>query len=247
METNRENHNSEVASPQEIMVKVERAVTNITQAIHKIQSVSNSIRENCMNQQEIQLRYLDFSRQYKAVLWIEPQYKQVLNDHDKLCAEYRKLDDDVREIKGHLDSFVYNLTPSVGSNSNQIYSSSSNSNLLPRHGNCGNQGIARISKPLKSSCYFCARPHHVYNKCRLASQAQKNFITKLLQERKYDFVRFNKRVRKQADSQPRVTPEPKNKLARTRIEEVSSIQDWINDLSSDNPDYFKVHDSLEEN
>ena len=55
------------------MFKVERAVTNITQAVHKIQSVSDSIRENCMNQQEKQLRYLDFSRQHKAVLCIGPQ------------------------------------------------------------------------------------------------------------------------------------------------------------------------------
>jgi hypothetical protein len=89
------------------MFKVERAVTNITQAVNKIQNVSDSILENRTNQQVIQLRYLDFSRQHKAVLWIEPQYKQVLNDNDKLCAEYRKLDNDVREIKGHLDSFVY--------------------------------------------------------------------------------------------------------------------------------------------
>jgi hypothetical protein len=98
-----------------------------------------------MNQQVIQLRVKN-----KAVLWIEPQYKQVHNDHDKLCAEYRKLVDDVREIKGHLDSLVYNLTPSVGFDSNQVYSSSSsNSNLLPRNGNCGNKGTERISKPLK--------------------------------------------------------------------------------------------------
>ncbi len=62
------------------MFKVERAVTNITQAVNKIQSVSDSIRENCMNQQVNQ----------------------------QLCAEYRKLVDDVREIKGHLDSLVYN-------------------------------------------------------------------------------------------------------------------------------------------
>ena len=99
MQTDHENPMSTEASPLEIMFKVRQAVTNITQAVNKIQSVSDAIRVNCMNQQVVQLGYLDFSRQSMAVLWIEPQYKQILNDHDKLCVEYRKLDDDVREIK----------------------------------------------------------------------------------------------------------------------------------------------------
>jgi hypothetical protein len=213
MQTDRENHISTEASPLEIMLKVGRAITNITQEVNKIQSVSDAIRENCMNQQVIQLRYLDFSRQHKAVLWIEPQYKQVLKAHDKLCVEYRKLDDDVREIKGHLESFVHNLTPSVVSNSNQANSSSSsnsnNSNPLPRRVGYGKiKDIARILKTPKNPCYFCARPHHAYGNCRLASQAQKNLITKLLLERKYDFVQFNKRVKKQIDFQQRKRSEP---------------------------------------
>ena len=251
MQTDRENHISTEASPLEIMLKVGRAITNITQVVNKIQSVSDAIRENCMNQQVIQLRYLDFSRQHKAVLWIEPQYKQVLNDHDKLCVEYRKLDDDVREIKGHLESFVHNLTPSVVSNSNQANSSSSSnsnkSNPLPRRVGYGKiKDIARISKTPKNSCYFCARPHHAYRNCRLASQAQKNLITKLLLERKYDFVQFNKRVKKQIDFQQRKRAEPMHKPAGTSIEKVSSIQNWINDLPSRITDYLKVPDRLEE-
>jgi hypothetical protein len=210
--------------------------------------VSDAIRENCMNQQVIQFRYLDFSRQHNAVLWIEPQYKRVLNDHEKLCEEYRKLDDDVREIKDHLESFVQNLASSVVNNSNQMRSSSfSMSNPLPRRVVYGKtKDIARISKTPKNPCYFCARPHHVYRDCRSASQAQKNLIAKLLHEKKYDFVRFNKRVKKQVNSQQRIISEPMGKTAGTSNVEVSSVQNWINDLPSDITDYFEVHDQLQE-
>jgi hypothetical protein len=104
--------------------------------------------------------------------------KRVLNDHEKLCEEYRKLDDDVREIKDHFESFVQNLASSVVNNSNQMRSSSfSKSNPLPRRVVYGKtKDIARISKTPKNPCYFCARPHHVHMDCRSASQAATNNI-----------------------------------------------------------------------
>jgi hypothetical protein len=117
------------------------------------------------------------------------------------------------------------------------------SNSLPRRvGYEKTKDIARISKAPKNPCYFCARPHHVYRDCRSASQAQKNLITKLLHERKYDFVRFNKRVKKQVHSQQRIISEAMGKTAGTSNEEVSSVQNWKNDLPSDITDYFEAHD-----
>ncbi len=38
----------------------------------------------------------------------------------------------------------------------------------------------------------------MYTKCRLADQAQKNFIGKLLSEKKYDFARFRERDKDQS-------------------------------------------------
>ncbi len=56
--------------------------------------------------------------------------------------------------------------------------------------------IPSLVENLKYFCYFCARPHHKYLNCVFADQAQKNFVTQLLQRQHFDFEKFHQRIKK---------------------------------------------------
>ena len=56
--------------------------------------------------------------------------------------------------------------------------------------------IPTLAENLKYFCYFCARPHHKYLNCVFADQAQKNFVTQLLQRQHFDFEKFHQRIKK---------------------------------------------------
>ena len=56
--------------------------------------------------------------------------------------------------------------------------------------------IPTLAENLKYFCYFCARSHHKYLNCVFVDQAQKNFVTQLLQRQHFDFEKFHQRIKK---------------------------------------------------
>ena len=48
---------------------------------------------------------------------------------------------------------------------------------------------------LTSACFYCAKPNHRYTDCNSASPSEKDKISNMLREKKFDFVKLNERAK----------------------------------------------------
>ena len=95
----------------------------------------------------------------------------------------------IKQLKDQMANSINNLTEIIEGRSSKPHSSNNN-----KYQNDTRTNLTTSKKTRLNACLHCAKPNHRYVDCRSASPADKNAITQLLKERKFDFAKLGERA-----------------------------------------------------
>jgi hypothetical protein len=132
----------------------------------------------------------------------------VLGENDDSLEKKIKQDytNTIKQIKDNMNSNFTSMCNNIQESVNSI-----NERLTSTMTNRNTYNTKRPSSGFKRTnvCYYCAKPSHTFNECRIASPADRNTIANSLAEKKFDFVKLRERANAlEAAKQNRVYTKP---------------------------------------
>lgn len=186
---------AEMINRHEIVDQVKSCALSSNLLTSQIKYVRDLLRANHDQQKSIQSRYLAFTNVHAGVL--EHAVQPLMVEHSQICEDHELLLKFVETTIIKQESFEMDIA-AVERKVTEHLERNLNSTAITSNARVPKTPMIQTNlkvEKLGQHCFFCAKPNHVYTECRSADQAQKNFIGKLLSEKKYDFVRFRKRVK----------------------------------------------------
>ena len=120
------------------------------------------------------MELLSSKRAFQDVARHEQTRKSALSDDIRRETRIGKQDytNTIKQLKDQMTSNLNNLNEKMDSG----YSKNNN-------------------EILTSACFYCAKPNHRYTDCNSASPSEKDKISNMLREKKFDFVKLNERAK----------------------------------------------------
>ena len=121
----------------QIMSRVSSAYRSLVKVQSKVKMISPSLHSNCRQHQIIQARYQALAENSKTFHRNQRNFKLLVKEHANQCENYRKLDQEMQEIRKCLENFDIQINGRI----DNTMSTSRNTELIASKINSKNSQI----------------------------------------------------------------------------------------------------------